>query len=66
MSCDCPLKCNTVKHFLTVSSSTNTDGLVGVNVFYESLILETRKIMDSYTPWRYISDVGGNTGLFLA
>ena len=38
---------------------------MGVNVFYESLILEERQTTDSYTPWSLISDIGGNTGLFL-
>ena len=50
---------------LTISSSTNALGLVGINVFYESLILETRETTDSYTPWSLISDIGGNTELFL-
>lgn len=39
--------------------------MVGVNVFYESLILETRETEDSYTVWSLIPDIGGNTGLFL-
>ena len=64
-SCDCPPRCTTVERTLTISSSTNADNLVGVNVFYESLILETRETTDSYTPWSLISDIGGNTGLFL-
>ena len=38
---------------------------VGVFVYYESLILETRETTDSYTAWSLISDIGGNTGLFL-
>ena len=63
--CDCPPRCTTVERTLTISSSTNEDDLVGVNVFYESLILETRETTDSYTPWSLISDIGGNTGLFL-
>ena len=53
-SCDCPPRCNTVEHSLTVSSSTNAYDFVGVNVFYESLILETRETTDSYTPWSLI------------
>ena len=64
-SCDCPPKCETVERTTTVSYSTNADDNVGVNVFYESLILETRETEDSYTPWGLISDIGGNTGLFL-
>ena len=60
--CDCPPRCTTVERSLTISSSTNALDLVGVNVFYESLILETR---DFYTPGSLISDIGGNTGLFL-
>ena len=64
-NCDCPPRCNTVQRSLTVSSSTHDEGMVGVNVFYESLILETRETTDSYTPWSLISDIGGNTGLFL-
>ena len=63
--CDCPPKCDTVAHTLTVSSSTNAKGFIGVNVFYESLILETRETTDSYTMWSLISDIGGNTGLFM-
>jgi hypothetical protein len=64
-NCDCPPKCSIMERILTVSSSTNVDGFVGVNVYYESLFLETRKTTDSYTPWSLISDIGGNTGLFL-
>ena len=64
-SCDCPPRCTTVERTLTISSSTNAEGLVGVNVFYESLILEMRETTDSYTAWGLISDIGGNTGLFL-
>jgi hypothetical protein len=64
-SCDCPPHCTTVEHTLMISSSTNARNLVGVNVFYESLILETRETSDSYSPWSLISDIGGNTGLFL-
>ena len=64
-SCDCPPKCETVIHTTTVSSSTSNDGFVHVNVFYETLVLETRETSDSYTVWSLISDTGGNTGLFL-
>ena len=64
-TCDCPPKCETVIHTTTVSSSTSNDGFVHVNVFYETLILETRETSDSYTVWSLISDIGGNTGLFL-
>ena len=66
-NCACPPKCSIVERILTVSSSTNFDeyGYVGMNVYYESLFLETRKTTDSYTPWSLISDIGGNTGLFL-
>ena len=64
-NCDCPPRCTTVERTLMTSSSTNAEGLVGVNVFYESLILETRETTDSYTAWGLISDIGGNTGLFL-
>lgn len=66
-SCDCPPRCTTVERRLTISSSTTDSSIqqVGVNVFYESLILETRETTDSYTPWGLISDIGGNTGLFL-
>ena len=64
-TCDCRPKCITIERRLTVSSSTNSEGLVGVYVFYESLILETRETTNSYTPWSLISDIGGNTGLFL-
>lgn len=64
-NCDCRPKCSMVERTLTVSSATNADGLVGVNVFYETLFVETRKTTDAYTPWNLISDIGGNTGLFL-
>lgn len=64
-NCACPPKCSIVERILTVSSSTNFDSNVGVNVYYESLFLETRKTTDPYTPWSLISDIGGNTGLFL-
>lgn len=63
-SCECLPRCNTVEYPLTVSYATNYIA-VGVNVYYESLTLETRKTTDSYTPWNFISDIGGNTGLFL-
>ena len=65
-TCDCPPKCETVERTLSVSSATHiTDGMVGINVYYESLLLESRETTDSYTPWSLISDIGGNTGLFL-
>ena len=64
-SCDCPPKCETVVRTTTVSSSTSDDDFVNVNVFYETLILEKRETSDSYTAWSLISDIGGNTGLFL-
>ena len=65
-SCDCPPRCNTVGRTHIVSySSTLFVGFVSVSVFYESLILETRETTDSYTPWSLVSDIGGNTGLFL-
>ena len=64
-SCDCPPKCETVQRTTTISSSTSDDGFVHVNVYYETLILETRETSDSYTVWSLISDIGGNTGLFL-
>lgn len=65
-SCDCPPRCNTVEQTLTVSSSTSQEAnFVGVNVYYESLVQEMRVTTNSYTPWSLISDIGGNTGLFL-
>lgn len=65
-SCECLPKCESVEHTFTVSSSSVPKGEpVGVNVFYESLILETRMTTESYTPWILISDIGGNTALFL-
>ena len=64
-TCDCPPKCKTVRHTTTVSSSTNQESYVNVNVYYESFITETRETEDSYTAWSLISDIGGNTGLFL-
>lgn len=63
--CDCSPKCKTISRALTISSSTNAKDLFGVNIFYDSLILETRETTDTYTPWSLISDIGGNTGLFL-
>ena len=38
-----PPKCKTIIHPITVSSSTSANGLVNVNIFYETLILETRE-----------------------
>ena len=65
-TCDCPPRCSTVDYSLTVSRSTNQwENQVGVNIYYESLILERRRTTDSYTLWSFISDIGGNTGLFL-
>ena len=63
--CDCPPKCTNVENTVTVSSATHQEGKVGVNIFYGSLVLETRVTKDSYTVWSLISDIGGNTGLFL-
>ncbi|XP_064390516.1 acid-sensing ion channel 4-B-like [Halichondria panicea] len=71
-SCNCPLKCETIDRTLTTSSAThslnngpNAGSMVGINVYYESLVTEVRETTDSYTPWSLISDIGGNTGLFL-
>ena len=65
-TCDCPPRCTTTEYTLTISSSTNQfENQVGVNIYYESLIVEKRETTDSYTPWSFISDIGGNTGLFL-
>ena len=64
-TCNCPPQCNSIEHSVTISTSTKTEGLIGINVYYESLILETRETTDSYTAWSLISDIGGNTGLFL-
>lgn len=63
--CDCPLECNFVDHSLTVSSLTSPDHTAAVILYYESLLVETRTTEDSYTPISLISDVGGNSGLFL-
>ena len=67
-SCDCPPKCETVERTLTVSSATHEtvdQGYIGINVFYGTLMREERVTTDAYSPWSLISDVGGNTGLFL-
>ena len=65
-SCNCPLKCKTVDRTLTTSSATNEHHeRVGIHVYYESLVTEVRVTTDSYTPWSLVSDIGGNTGLFL-
>ena len=65
-TCNCPPRCETVERSLTVSSATHiTDGMVGINVYFETLLVESRETTDSYTPWSLISDIGGNTGLFL-
>ena len=46
-----------------MSSATHaTDGRVDINVYYETLLVESR---DAYSPWSLISDIEGNTGLFL-
>ena len=39
--------------------------LSGVYIYYETLNVETRTTEDSYTPFSLISDIGGNSGLFL-
>ena len=56
-SCNCPLKCETIDRTLTTSSAThssnigpNAGSMVGINVYYESLITEVRETTDSYTP----------------
>ncbi len=65
-SCNCPLKCEIVDRALTTSSATNQNPYQsGINVYYKSLVTEVRVTTDSYTPWSLISDIGGNTGLFL-
>ena len=66
-TCDCLPRCTTTEYPLTISSSTNQffGQLVGINIYYESLTVETRVTTDSYTPWSFISDIGGNTGLFI-
>ena len=65
-TCNCPPKCEMVERSLTVSSATHvTNGMVGINVYFETLLVESRETTDSYTPWSLISDIGGNTGLFL-
>ena len=63
--CNCPPRCETVRHTTTISSSTHQFKQVNVNIYYESLITETRETEDSYSAWSLISDIGGNTGLFL-
>lgn len=65
-TCNCLPKCETIERTLTASSATHSfDGRVGINVYYETLMSEVRETTDSYTPWSLISDIGGNTGLFL-
>ena len=65
-TCDCLPRCTTTEYPLTISSSTNQFSYqVGINIYYESLTVETRVTTDSYTPWSFISDIGGNTGLFI-
>ena len=63
-NCDCPPRCNTVEHTTRVSYS-DFPGTVAINVYYETLVTESRETTDSYTVWSLISDIGGNTGLFL-
>ena len=64
--CDCPLKCDFTDRTLTTSSATHTyPDRVGINVHYETLVTEVRETTDSYSPWSLISDIGGNTGLFM-
>ena len=66
-SCDCPPRCSTVDHTTRVSYSDNNyaENHVAINVYYETLVTESRETTDSYTVWSLISDIGGNTGLFL-
>lgn len=68
--CDCPPRCDSVDYTFSVSSSSipppsGGGTTVRVNIYYESLLLETRETMDAYTPWGLLTDIGGNTGLFL-
>ena len=64
--CKCLPKCDTIDRTLTISSSTMDDpDIVAVNIYYETLVVEERETLDSYTPWSLISDIGGNTALFL-
>ena len=65
-NCDCPLKCESITHTLTASSARHSfSDRVGINVYYETLTTEVRETKDSYSPWSLVSDIGGNTGLFL-
>ncbi len=46
--CDCPPRCETIDQTRTISYSTNGNkatNSVGVNVFYESLIIETKRLL---------------------
>ena len=62
---DCLPKCSMAEYILTVSSATTGGEFIGVNLFFQSLFVETRITSSSYTSWNLISDIGGNTGLFL-
>ena len=64
-NCDCLPKCSMAEYILTVSSATTGGEFIGVNLFFQSLFVETRITSSSYTSWNLISDIGGNTGLFL-
>ena len=63
--CNCVPQCSFVDRALTVSSSTHDSSASAVNIYFESLVVETRTTTDSYTPFSLISDIGGNSGLFL-
>ena len=65
--CDCPPKCTTNGRTVTFSASTTDPGVhdVGVNVYYETFLVETRETTDSYTPYSLVADLAGIAGLFL-
>ena len=71
-TCNCPPACNFTTHSFTISYSQSNwhtrpgnRPLSGVYIYYETLNVETRTTEDSYTPISLISDIGGNSGLFL-
>ena len=71
-TCNCLPACNFTTRSFTISYSQSywrtvqdNQTLSGAHIYYETLNVETRTTEDSYTPFSLISDIGGNSGLFL-
>lgn len=69
--CNCPSACDfttrsfTVSYSLTKRTTTDDRPISGLQIYYETLNVEVQTTEDAYTPFGLISDIGGNSGLFL-